>query len=216
MPLYLEKKLENGSRIAVWKITENVEELLSLADLCEDDKKKLNSFRLETRKKEWLAVRVLVKELLGKSHRIFYRKSGAPYFNDIGLHIGISHTNGFAGIAVAQVRTSLDMEKASPRIEKVFQRFVNDDELSFIPSGDRIDYYNLIWCAKETLFKLLDRHDVVFKENLNIRPLKMKQKGTVTADVSFPNIEWAVTMGYEVMPEFTLVYYIKHTGDDLQ
>jgi len=216
MPLYFQDEFENGNRIAVWEITETIEELTYMADLCEDDKQKSVSFRLEARKKEWLAVRVLVKELLGKSHRIFYKKSGAPYFNDIDLHIGISHTNGFAGIAIAPVRTSLDMEKALPRIERVYQRFVNDDELNFIPSDDRINYYNLIWCAKETLFKLLDRHDVVFKENLNIRPLKMKQKGTVTADVSFPDIKWAVTMGYEVMPEFTLVYYIKHTGDDLR
>jgi 4'-phosphopantetheinyl transferase EntD len=216
MPLYLKKELENRNTIAVWEITETVEELTSMVDLLEDDKQKLASFRLEARKKEWLAVRVLVKKLLGKSRRIFYKESGAPYFNDIDLHIGISHTNGFAGIAVAPMKTSLDMEKASPRIERVFQRFVNEDELSFIPSDDRINYYNLIWCAKETLFKLLDRHDVIFKKNFNVRPVRMKPKGTVTADVSFPDVNCEVIMGYEVMPEFTLTYYIKHTGDDIQ
>ena len=216
MPLYLRKDIESGNRIAVWEITESVEELTALAGLCDEDRQKAESFRLETRKKEWLAVRVLVKEMLGESRHILYKKSGAPYFDDPGLNIGITHSNGYAGIAIAPMPTSLDMEKASPRIERVYQRFVNDAELSFIPEENRISYYNLIWCAKETLFKLLDRRDVVFKDNLNIRPLKMESKGTVTADVSFPGLKCEVVMGYEVMPEFTLVYYIKHSGDDIR
>ncbi len=215
MPVYLKKELENGNRIAVWEITESVEKLHDMVSLSEEDEKKLDSFRLETRRKEWLAVRVLVKELLGETHGIFYKRSGAPYFKDIDLQIGISHTKGFAGLAVAPFRTSLDMEKASPKIERVSTRFVNEFEKQYIPHEKRIEYYNLIWCAKETLFKLLDRRDVVFKENLNVKPLVMEEKGTVTADVIFPDLNCKVTMGYEVTSDFTLVYYINHTGDDI-
>ena len=216
MPLYLHKELENGNRLAVWQAVESVEELLERAGLCEEDRQTLDSFRLESRKKEWLAVRVLVKELLGDGVPIHYKKSGAPYFKDIDMQIGISHSNGFAGVALSPHRTSLDMEKATPRIERVYQRFVNDSEMEFIPHEQRIEYYNLIWCAKETLFKLLDRRDVVFKENLNVKPLKMEKEGIVSAGVSFPDLRCEVTMGYEVMPDFTLVYYIKHTGDDIR
>jgi len=215
MPVYLKKELENGNRIAVWEITETVEELYGKVNLNEEDEQKLTSFRLESRKKEWLAVRVLVKELLGKTHDIFYKRSGAPYFKDIDLQIGISHTKGFAGVAVAPFRTSLDMEKASPKIERVSTRFVNDFEKQYIPHEKRIEYYNLIWCAKETLFKLLDRRDVVFKDNLLIVPLVMGNNGKIVAKVRFPDLKCEVTMGYDVTPYFTLVYYINHTGDDI-
>ncbi len=215
MPLYLQKDLENGNRIAVWQTTESVEELSLMAGLCEEDETKLLSFRLESRKKEWLAVRVLVKKLLGESPRIHYKNTGAPYFKDVDMEIGISHTRGYAGIALAPFRTSLDMEKATPRIERVYQRFVSEQEMRFIPHEGRIEYYNLIWCAKETLFKLLDRRDVVFKDNLKIVPLTISDKGQITAEVVFPDLKCEVTMGYEVLPDFTLVYYIKHTGDDI-
>ena len=216
MPLYLQKDIENGNRIAVWKATESVDELTEMATLSKEDEKKLSSFRLDSRKKEWLAVRILIKELLGESRQIYYKSSGAPYFKGSNMEIGISHTMGYAGIALATFPVSLDMEKATPRIERVFERFVNDNEKEFIPPEKKPEYYNLIWCAKETLFKLLDRRDVVFKDNLKIRPLTMSDKGLITADIDFPDLRCEVTMGYEVLPDFTLVYYIKHFGDDIR
>ncbi len=215
MPVYLQKELKNGNRIAVWEITETADELLSMVSLSSRDEQKLASFRLDSRKREWLAVRVLVKKMLGENREIFYKSSGAPFFKDQEMQIGISHTKGFAGVALAPFRTSLDMEKASPKIERVCRRFVNEAEKQYIPHENRIEYYNLIWCAKETLFKLLDRRDVVFKENLNIKPLVMEKKGTIIADVMFPDLKSEVTLGYEVTPGFTLVYYINHTGNDI-
>ena len=212
MPLFFKINAENGNTIGVWHANESVDELLGMLDLHEDDKIKLNSFRLESRKKEWLAVRVLIKELSGEEHRIFYKNNGAPYLRSGDLHIGISHTKGFAGVAIAPFPTSLDMEKATPRIERVYQRFVNEDEKSFIPADKKTDYYNLIWTAKETLFKLYGRQDVIFKENLLIEPFVISEKGEIKARVMFDDFSSKVLMRYQIFPEFTLTYYLKSYG----
>ena len=212
MPLLLKIDAENGNTIGVWQANESVDELSGMLDLHKDDKKTLNGFRLESRKKEWLAVRVLLKELAGEEHRIMYKKNGAPFLKNSDLHIGISHTKGFAGVAIAPFPVSLDMEKASPRIERVYQRFVNETEEAFIPENEKTDYYNLIWTAKETLFKLYDRQDVVFKENFLIEPFILSEKGAVKARVMFDDFTAQVLMHYEILPEFTLTYYIKSSG----
>jgi len=215
MPEYLKIDAENGNRVMVWQITESFDELHSMVQLSDEDEATLSSFRFEPRKKEWLTVRVLVKKLLGDNYRIYYKKSGAPFFKDKKLHIGISHTNGFAGISVAPFPTALDMEKASPRIERVCQRFVRDDELAFIPENERVDYYNAIWAAKETLFKLFDRKDVVFKERFIINPFSLSDNGKITAKVNFNGNHCDVLMRYKITPFFTLIYYVNKSGDDI-
>ncbi len=215
MPVFLKIDAENENRVMVWQITESFDELHSMVHLSHEDEATLSSFRFEPRKKEWLAVRVIVKEMLGNDYRIFYKKSGAPYFKDSTLHIGISHTNGFAGVSIAPYPTALDMEKASPRIERVCQRFVRDDEMAFIPESRKIDYFNAIWACKETLFKLYDRSDVVFKERFAINPFTLSAEGEITANVNFDNIHSSILMRYRETPFFTLVYYVNRFGNDI-
>jgi len=215
MPIYLNIDAENRNRLMVWQITESFENLYSMVKLSDEDEATLKSFRFAPRKKEWLAVRVIVKQILGDDFRIFYKKSGAPYFKDSKLYIGISHTNGFAGVSIAPYPTALDMEKASPRIERVCQRFVRDDEMAYIPKKRKIDYYNAIWAAKETLFKLFDRKDVVFKERFVIPPFTLAPEGEITANVNFDGIHSDVLMGYRETPYFTLIYYVNRAGNDL-
>ena len=215
MPVYLKIDAENGNRVMVWQITESLNELHAMVHLSEQDEATLNSFRFEPRKREWLAVRVLVKELLGDDYTIFYKDSGAPFFKDKNLHIGISHTNGFAGVSIAPFATALDMEKASPRIERVCQRFVRADELAFIPENMRVEYFNAIWASKETLFKLFDRKDVVFKERFVIAPFILSVMGEITAHVNFGGKNSDVLMRYKETPYFTLIYYVNRSGDDI-
>ena len=64
MPVFLSHKEENGGIVAVWHISESVEELNALLCLREIDVQKVNSFRLDMRKKEFLATRCLIKEIL--------------------------------------------------------------------------------------------------------------------------------------------------------
>ncbi|NPA36818.1 MAG: 4'-phosphopantetheinyl transferase superfamily protein [Chlorobi bacterium] len=210
MPLYFQTTAGEGNKIAVWHITESYGELCKMVDVSREEKDKVESFRLESRKKEWMAVRVLVKRLLGEYHKIFYTPTGAPYFKSLNKRLGITHTNGYAGIATGNEPVALDMEKASPRIGRVYTRFVNENEMSFIKKEDnRIGYFNLIWTAKETLFKLYDRQDVIFKDNLNIRPFNLSGEGHITADVIFEDLKEMVEMHYRIFPDFTLTWYEK-------
>ena len=53
----------------------------------------------ESRRAEWLAVRLLVKELFGSECEVAYHPTGRPYLKHGTAHISISHTKGFAAVA---------------------------------------------------------------------------------------------------------------------
>lgn len=208
MPVFKHLKF-NNQQLAIWKMDETVDELLQKADLSQADLEKLNTFRHEPRKKEWLTARVLVKTITGRSLQIIYTPSGKPFFKDNSAHLSITHCKGFVGVTISTQPTALDMEIVAQRIAPIHSRFINEKELAFIPANQKLAYFTLIWSAKETLYKLFDKQQVIFKDHLFIEPFQLNQQGTIQANFSFNEIHEKIEMNYMTCPEFTLVYYFK-------
>lgn len=154
----------------IWKVTENLDELRALlpdhgvAYLSE-----LNSFKSDSRKIEWLAVRVLLYVLTGKSMPIGYRSNGKPYLADGKTHLSISHTKGYVSVIVSQTNeVGIDIEKMGERVHKVAHKFVRDDE--YVPEDPilKTQALLLIWSAKETMFKCMNEEAVDFREHLHV------------------------------------------------
>ena len=178
--LYYDQQID-GARIAVWHVTEELDELLSLlpdADSVIGEAEK--RFRSEGRILEWTTVRVLLFTILGRQVQISYDEQGAPYLPDYeGLNISISHTRGYVAIALSEHRmVGIDVEQvehlAKPvgvdsqketRVERVRERFVRHDEFA-----ETIVGLLLHWSAKETVYKVLHRESVDLIDDLRISP----------------------------------------------
>ena len=77
MPNYVHHTFEGGG-IAIWHITETSDELYALLGMpCYDAQ--LLAKKNESRRAEWLAVRLLVKELFGSECEVAYHPTGRPY-----------------------------------------------------------------------------------------------------------------------------------------
>jgi 4'-phosphopantetheinyl transferase EntD len=127
----------------------------------------------ENRKREWLTIRVLLKELLGEEKEIRYDPLGKPYLPDNSFNISISHTQGYAALILNKEKeVAVDIEYITPRIEKVRSRFVNEEEEKFLSQKQLRIHLLLHWSAKESLFKLLNKENVNFKTQLHIRPFE--------------------------------------------
>lgn len=126
----------------------------------------------EYRRREWLAVRVLLKEALGEEKEIRYLPSGKPYLADHSFRIGISHTKGYVAIVLDPVRNvAVDIEQISQRVKKIEERFISEEEKHQLSPENEILHLLIHWSAKESLFKLLsDRAEnfIEFKEDLRI------------------------------------------------
>jgi phosphopantetheinyl transferase len=182
MPLYLK---QTEPLLGVWKIDESAGELLSLLSRRDAYLPSLACMRTERRKQEWLAARVLLKELLGEELLIAYRTDGAPYLAESKLHISISHTKSYAAVAVNEsAPTGIDIEYPGKRILKVRSRFMNPEEEAMLDPSRGAEHLLICWCAKETLFKLIGRPDVDFRRHLHLSPFPCGESGSLTATES--------------------------------
>jgi len=163
---------QNRNSIAVVPLQEDSESLLSRLSFKEKYLPVIEKMT-ENRKREWLTIRVILKELLGEEKEILYNSSGKPYLSDNSFHISISHTKGYAALIInKENEVAIDIEKIAPRVENVRQRFVNEEEEKALSQSNERIHLLLYWSAKESIFKWLGVENVDFKADLHINPFE--------------------------------------------
>lgn len=173
MPKLLHHTFKEGG-IAVWRIEETPDELYALLRTRRYDEV-LATIHHETRRAEWLAVRVLLAQVLGDDKHIVYRDTGAPYLVDGSYHISISHTKEYAVLAYHRNGpVGVDIEHVAERVMRVAHRYTRPEEYDYIEQAaecDRLMYYILNWSAKETLYKYVgDTRAADFKNTFFLQP----------------------------------------------
>jgi 4'-phosphopantetheinyl transferase EntD len=198
------EKTGSGVLLGLWKLTEEVHQLESMIQLCDSESATYSTFRFEGRKKEWLAVRILLKQMLGCYVPISYLPSGKPYID--GFNIGVSHTKGYVCVTVSDRPTAVDIEYVSSRADKNISRFVSEKEMALLDSEQYSVSVLLIWSAKEVLFKLYDRSEVVFNRDLYVEDLSVSSQGTFKGGICHQGFCDSVRLSYLVTDDFVLVY----------
>ena len=162
--------------MALWKITEELEILKDCVHLNQVDNLKLDSFGSLSRKKEFITTRILLQELLGEGIAIVNNEHGKPFLVDSNYEISISHSKEYVGVMVGLDHDmALDIEYLSDRVYRICNRFLSEDELSFISETDKQLHIYQHWCAKECLIKLYGKKDALLIDELKIFPFKPSQ-----------------------------------------
>lgn len=208
MPNYAHHTFEGGG-FAIWHITETSSELYSLLDTHRYDGQ-LAEKNNEARRAEWLAVRLLIKDLFGSDAEVAYHPTGRPYLKGGDVHISISHTRGYAAVAYSNAGSiGLDIEHISDRVERIATRFTSPFEAEYIDRHEQSErqlYHLINWSAKETLYKLFDTPSLAeFKEAFHVAPYPLAGQGTLTATVSTGDV---VEVHYRVSPDFVCTWAV--------
>ena len=207
MPLFYKKEENSGGIVAVWEITESIEDLQRQLNLTNSELTRVNSFRLDKRKLEFLATRCLLKEILQQDPVISYLESGRPILENSKYNLSISHTKGYVAVTLSKSKYSgIDIEYPSERVVKVYDRFVSSDEKEFIPENKELEYYTLIWCLKEAMYKIFDEKSVVFNRDLRCFPFSIKEEGEISALFSL-NTKVELRYQFITTNEFYMVYH---------
>ena len=188
----------NQSMLAIVPLQEDSESLLSR--LAFKDKYLPTIERMtENRKREWLTIRVLLKELSGEEKEILYNPLGKPYLSDNSFHISISHTKGYAALILnKENEVAIDIERISSKVENIRKRFVNEEEEKSLSQLNERIHLVLYWSAKESLFKRLGMENVDFKTHLHIQAFE-------------PVLgEWCEFEAYETKTAYQNCYKIKY------
>jgi 4'-phosphopantetheinyl transferase EntD len=208
MPLLYRQKGPNQTQVAVWQITESEPKLMSRLTFCESMTQQLKPISNPSKRLEWLASRILIQELLDCPPAVSYSTNGKPRIEGKDVHLSISHTSGFAAVVASpQKATGIDIEYPSPRIKKLSPRFVNATEEKQFEICGRERGSALVWCAKETLYKIVDTPGIQFKEDMVIEGLSPDMSGTLKSMI-FVHGQWvSMVLQYRVTPEYYLVWY---------
>lgn len=189
----------------IWKIEESTEELLTMLENKSDYLKAIDKYRNDGRKKEWLACRILLKHLLGKENVIEYHPNGAPYLVDEQLSISFSHTKGYAAVLVQNnPNAGIDIEYHSSRIRKIRQRFLSEQEESFIEFQHEIEMLLICWCSKETLYKMVGKAETDLRDDFTIQPFSYKENGSI--EICNNKKSTVYTLNYLVEKDFVVVH----------
>lgn len=155
--------------IAIWKITESVDELhRQLLSEWGEAAHGFLQLKAESRQREWLAVRLLFAHLLKAPFEIEYAPSGKPYLKNSELHISISHTKGYAAVALSRTPIGIDIEQRGGKALKIRDKFLQDTELNLRPTLSLEDDAVLLWSAKEAVYKLQSTPSPRLKEDILI------------------------------------------------
>ncbi len=191
MPVILKQEGPGSLQIGVWEITEELRSFRQNVPLNDNEEKLLGSFKSDQRKREWLAVRALLTEMInknrsasnvGKTPRIVYGANGKPRLQGTRLGLSISHSLPYAALALdPSGNPGIDIEFIHPRLSKIAVRFLHESEKSFLKNGNLLEQLCVIWCCKESLYKLSGGSLTNFSQNIIISPFIFGENGDVTA-----------------------------------
>jgi 4'-phosphopantetheinyl transferase EntD len=211
MGVFLKTEILPDCHLGVWEITEDFDSLYSMVNLVAVEKAKLDSFKNISRKIEWLSVRALVKNMLGKDTRILYNAENKPFVRGNTHNISITHSNNLTAVIIGKdKRVGIDLEFMSGKISKVANKFINDREnIIDDPELSKFHLY-LHWCAKETLYKICDKQDINFRDGITIAPFHPDEEhGHMKGNVINGNGEESFEMEYLQHDNYALVWCVK-------
>lgn len=209
--MYIKRTINASTSLAILKMEPAKDYSLlinnkeSIADILNGNHKS------QIRKQQLIGARYLLQELIGDSapYIIEYSSHGKPHIKGSDLEISISHTKEYVALILSKdKKAGIDIEILDPRIKRIINKFLREDERAFIHPDNYIEQLYIIWSAKETLFKIYEKGGLIFKDNLIIHPFQYSQKGTLQAVIIKDNHQKSYTLNYERVDDLIMVYGI--------
>lgn len=210
MAIIVSEIVEKDCLLGMWQITEDFGTLMTKVKLDEEEKNTLFSFKNCLRQIEWLSVRALLNELTQTDAKIIYNQEHKPFLFDGSYNISISHSKHLSSILLSKnKRVGIDLEYMSHRIKGISHKFINDKE--YITPGKPFEQIHLYihWCAKEALYKICDKTDINFKENLTISPFTLANSGIIQGIHHNGTLHEEYSLNYQVKDNYVIVYCYK-------
>lgn len=204
-----------NTQIAFWHITETEDELLRLLPKEKRYKERVGEVsKNPKRRKEWLAVRVLLHQTLGPEVDIDYKSSGSPFLRietensptkraehkEETPYISISHSHGYVALAVSSAPIGIDIEIWGPRALRLVSHFLTSEERSIL-SDDAERKAVVLWSVKETTYKYFDIAHLSLYDDIRIMALSDSE-----FSASLPKYEKEVSIRAEYLDHFVLTY----------
>ncbi|NND77987.1 MAG: 4'-phosphopantetheinyl transferase superfamily protein [Flavobacteriales bacterium] len=192
--------------IAVWDITESVEELRTPLILNQQEEKELAAITHDRSKKQWLGARNLLRAVLKKRNQVMYNPLGVPSLKDNAAHISLSHSGYKVALSSnKKFETGVDIQNYTEKIQNIEDKFCSEDEKNWMPKNEeRMSYLHLLWGVKESLFKYYTTQ-MPFT-SVTALPFDLKNEGKIEAIRKREGELDAFHLSYRIFNDYFLVY----------
>ncbi len=179
MPLYKIITPNSQTTVKIWKITESFDVLMEEVALKPKSLERVLGMKSELHQCGFLSVRCLLKTFGYDDVDLHYDENGKPYLKD-GKHISITHSFNFSAVIISDAIIGIDIEKQRSKISIIANKFI-DYEFSYLDenASNYINKLTIIWCIKESLYKLFATPGLSFKQHCLVIPMSDYEQETV-------------------------------------
>jgi 4'-phosphopantetheinyl transferase len=201
--------LEPDRAWALWQIAEDE---ISLAAAVNPLEQVPDSISNPNKRLEWLAGRVLVKDVLHamglRFQGITKDTYGKPFPKGYNYHLSLSHSFPFVAAIFDKIESvGIDLEQPKEKLLRIAHRIFHPEELQDL--GKDIVKHCIYWCAKETMIKVHGQKNLVFAENLIVDPFSLKPEADIRGKIVLAGVETVIPLHYIVYPNFVIVYNLR-------
>ena len=214
MPEIFRKRIDSHSLFAIWKIQETMEELLEMISLRKAERELFNTFLAESRKKQWLAYRILIRSMLEpENYPVEYNASGKPFLAGSRYHISVTHSGDLAAVIMSSSGSvGIDIEKVRPRILKVVDKYLHESELLQPGARNNCTLLTMAWCGKEALYKLYGHRNLDFKQNIRLELIEPEPFCEFRGEIRKGSDHQVYQLVSEQFDDYILVYVTEPEG----
>ena len=208
MPLYKTLQPNSQTTVKIWKITETYKDLLLPLTLKAESADRVNGMKSEIHRRGFLSIRHLLRDFGYTDQDLYYDKSGKPHLRD-GKSISITHSFNFSAVIISDQSVGIDIEKQRKKIKLIAKKFI-DYEFQYL-NGTTEDYVRkltVIWCIKESLYKLYATPGLSFKQHTLVIPF-MLEDGQTMSWIDYEENKERFTADYFEFEGFTCAYTLK-------
>lgn len=205
MPEFL--KINTGAAtLAFWHIEESEEQLKAF--IGGDSFPTLSNFHDDSRRREWLATRCILKTL-GITDQVIYTKRRKPLLVSGNGHISMSHTFPYAAVITnPSFYVGIDIEKKNRPFQRIAYQFLTIGELSWLDLNNTLQLA-LIWSAKEAFFKVYNRSGLNSFTDLDVLPFTVQEgHGAFNMLVHVERFCFKVSLEYSILDNFVITWTV--------
>jgi phosphopantetheinyl transferase len=201
MPIFYQQDIDETARLGIWKIEEDENFFLKHVPLQRE-------ITHHHKRLQHLAGRFLLKHLYPdfpiKLIKIADTKK--PFLEGEAFHFSISHCDDYAAAIVSKTeRVGVDVEIPSFKIDKIKNKFLNEQEFSILNSHFSITQLTLMWCCKEAVYKWWSYGGVDFSEKIRLQPFLLQPSGNLSVQFLL-GTETDLTLHYQIFDKLCLAW----------
>lgn len=207
MPLYKTITPNSQTTVKIWKITESYKDLMDKVDLKPVALERVLGMKSELHQRGFLSVRHLLHQFGYTDSDLYYDDYGKPHLRD-GKQISITHSFNFAAVIISDLIVGIDIEKQRSKIAIIAKKFI-EYEFNYLDGGsvNYIRQLTIIWCVKESLYKLFCTPGLSFKKHCLVIPFADNDLETV-AWIDYESKKYRYNIHFLEFDGFTCAYAI--------